>query len=71
MNVLPICMYLSNAHRSQKAPFDPLEIELQMIVSQLVGAKGDLRILHLHLTASRRRLAPTWLGGGDHCPLPH
>jgi hypothetical protein len=29
----------------------------------------ELRVLHLHLKDSRR-LVPTWLGGGSHCPPP-
>ena len=40
MNVLPICIYLLNAHRIQKTALDSLEIELQMIMSQIVGSRG-------------------------------
>jgi hypothetical protein len=31
-------------------------------------AQEELKILHFHLKATRRRLAPMWLGGGSHCP---
>ena len=30
----------------------------------------ELRVLHLHMKAARRRLASMWLGGGSHCPPP-
>jgi len=33
-------------------------------------ALKELRVLHLHLKAARRRLTPLWLKGGSHCPPP-
>jgi hypothetical protein len=48
MNILPTCVSITvcmvSAHRIQKRALDPLESELQMVVSDSVGAETRTQI---------------------------
>jgi hypothetical protein len=39
-------------------------------VQEVGMAQKELRVLHLHLKAARKRLAPMWLEGGVSKPTP-
>jgi hypothetical protein len=45
--------------------FSPLSSKQELGSIQAVVVQEELRVLHLHLKAARRRLAPMWLGGGS------
>ena len=50
MGVLPACMTMycvgvPGAHRGQKRASDPLELELQMVVSHQVGSRNGTWVL--------------------------
>lgn len=44
MNVLPACV--PGVHGSQKRALDPLELELQTIVSHLAGSGNQTQVLY-------------------------
>ena len=48
--------------------FSPLSPKLEHGSVQAGMEMEELRVLHLQLKAAKRRLAPTWLEEGLHCP---
>jgi hypothetical protein len=57
--------------RLQIQNFSPLSSRWEHGSIQAGMVQEELRVLHLHLKAARRRLAPMWLEGqGSHCPAP-